>query len=90
MEILVYMQGFSAVTLEIIRFLLELGRESYLREVARGINRSSSVASRHLKLLVDNNILIERRFGRELIFKLDYGNIVTEKLIELVRVIKNE
>jgi len=82
------MEGFSAITLDIIKFLLKIDRESYLREIARGVNKSSSVVSRHLKLLSKNNILLERRFGKELIFSFNHKNIVTKKLIELVKVIK--
>ncbi len=82
--------GISEIALEIIGLLLNEGKECYLREIAKKTNNSTSSISRQLKLLKNNNILTERKAGKELMYYLNTKNQSTLKLGEFVETQKSE
>lgn len=80
----------SNIALEIIELLLNERKECYLREIAKKTNNSTSSISRQLKLLKNNNVLVERKSGKELMYSLHKYNWVALKLCELVETQKLE
>jgi len=80
----------SKIALEIIEVLLNERKECYLREIAKKTNNSTSSISRQLKLLKNNNVLIERKLGKELMYSLHSKNWIALKLCELIEIQKLE
>ena len=80
----------SEIALEIIELLLKERKECYLREIAAKTNNSTSSISRQLNVLKNNNILVERKFGKELLYFLNLSSNTSLKLCELIEAQKLE
>ncbi len=72
--------------LELMQVLLERG-EADIRSIAEGMQQDRSVVSRHLKAMLEKNLLCCRKQGRHNFYSLDGSAIVTrlERILETIK-----
>ena len=68
----------------------ELISEFNIREIAKKANISYDATYRHVKYLVENNILNVKRMGKTLVCSLNLHNISTRKYLEKISIAKTE
>lgn len=71
-------------------FMPELVTEFNIREIARKAGISYDAAYRHVKYLVEKNILIEKRVGKASVCSLSLKNILTRKYLENISIANTE
>ena len=70
--------------------MYEQRKECYLREISRLTDLSTSSVSRHLDKFKSNDIVNERKSGRELMYKLNLNNPLCRKLLEIIEIRKTQ
>ena len=71
-------------------FMPELISEFNIREIAKKAKISYDAAYRHVKYLVEKNILKVKRVGKTLVCSLNLYNISTRKYLEKISIAKTE
>lgn len=80
----------STITKIIAVFMPGLVNEFNIRELAKKADISYDAAYRHIKALVEKNILKERRVGKAVVCSLNLKNIMARKYLEKISISRTE
>ena len=69
----------------ILKLLAEIG-ELNISAISRNINLNHSAVKEHLKFLTEVGLLIEKKFGRILIYQFQDNNILAHSLKQLFKI----
>lgn len=72
----------SKSKIRILRYLVNYGREISVREFSREVGMAPPNILKTLKELEEENITIKKRFGRSVVYTLNKGHFLVDKIIE--------